>query len=214
MIKPYYERNGIVIYCGDCRTVLPQLNVKVDLVLTDPPYGMDYQSAWRTDRQRKEKIVGDGEFPLWLFDILHPNNALMVFCRWDNLAILPHPKSFIVWDKCRHSMGDLDHEYGRQWEACAFYPFSGHAFSKRPKDIIRVPCIPPNELIHPNEKPAARMAQLLIDNEGEVVLDPFAGSGPVLMAAKKLGRKCIGIEIEERYCEIAVKRLAQECLPL
>ena len=208
---PYYDRNGITIYCGDCREILPELP-KVDLVLTDPPYGIDYQSAWRTDWQRKEKIVGDTTFPLWLFDLLHPANALMVFCRWDILAQLPRPKSFIVWDKCRHSMGDLGHEYGRQWEACAFYPFSGHSFINRPKDIIRVPCIPPNKLLHPNEKPVALLKHLLKDNVGNLILDPFMGSGSTLRAALDLGRKCIGIEISEKYCAIAVKRLAQEVM--
>lgn len=210
---PYYERNGITIYCGDCREILPELP-QVDLVLADPPYGIDYQSSWRTDWQRKAKIVGDNAFPVWIFEVLRPNNALKVFCRWDILEVLPRPKSFIVWDKCRHSMGNLKHEYGRQWEACAFYPFNGHAFSQRPKDIIRVPCIPPNDLVHPNEKPVALMTQLLRDNVGEVVLDPFMGSGSVLLAAKKLGRKCIGIEIEEKYCEIAAKRLSQEVMNL
>src|SRR5258708_7558812 len=116
----------------------------------------------------------------------------------------PPPKSFIVWDKCRHGMGDLEHEFGRQWEGIAFYPGLGHSFTRRPIDLIRVPCVPPHALIHPNEKPPELFTPLLLSHEGDVV-DPFCGSGSVLRACKDLGRKAIGIEIEERYCEIAAR---------
>jgi site-specific DNA-methyltransferase (adenine-specific) len=211
--NPYYQDKAVVIYHADCREIIPHLP-QVDLVLTDPPYGIDYQSARRTDSQRKPKISGDKEFPLWLFDLCKPNNALFIWCRWDILPFLPIPKSFIVWDKCVHGMGDLQHEYGRQWEACAFYPTLGHKFIKRPIDIIRCPRIPPEELRHPNEKPVGAIAPLIIANEGLTILDPFMGSGTTLRATKDLGRKAIGIEIEEKYCEIAAKRMSQEVMEL
>lgn len=212
MLTPYYDRGGITLYLGDCREIIPQLTEKVDLVLTDPPYGIDYQSARRTDWQRKPKIAGDKEFPIWIFDY-KPRRATFVFCRWDNLSVLPKPKSFIVWDKCRHSMGDLEHEYGRQWEAIAFYPEEAHAFHvSRPIDIIRVPCVPPYSLQHPNEKPVGVITHLLAFNEGDIILDPFLGSGTTAVAAKKLGRRCIGIEINEDYLKIAVERLRQDVL--
>jgi site-specific DNA-methyltransferase (adenine-specific) len=147
---------------------------------------------------------------MWLFDT-KPRVAMMVCCRWDNLAELPRPKSFIVWDKCRHGMGDLNHEFGRQWEAVAFYPGEDHAFAKRPVDVIRVPCIAPANMVHPNEKPPEVFRPLIACHSGSVV-DPFCGSGPVLRAAKDLGRKAIGIEIEERYCQIAAERLRQGVL--
>ncbi len=213
--KPYYQDDAVIIYNADCRDILPLIPDKsIDLVLTDPPYGIDYVSARRTHWQRKDKIVGDKEFPLWLFDLCKANNALFVWCRWDLLPQLPMPKSFIVWDKCRHSMGDLNHEYGRQWEACAFYPAENHQFINRPKDIIRIPCIPPNDLLHPNEKPVELMQQILMPNIGDIILDPFMGLGAVLLAAKILDRKCIGIEIEEKYCEIAAKRCSQMVMNL
>ena len=209
-MKPYYEESGITIYHGDCREILPTLE-PVDLVLTDPPYGIDYQSARRTDRsQWKDKIVGDKEFPLWIFDILKPSKALFVWCRWDTLPQLPKPKSFIVWNKGCHSMGDLEHEFGRQWEACAFYPAEGHKFRYRPIDIIEASKVPPTALLHPNEKPVSAIVPLIDSHEGETILDPFMGSGTTLRAAKDLGRKAIGIEIEEKYCEIAARRLQQE----
>ena len=164
--EPYFRdpTADIVIYCQDCRAVLPHIPDKsIDLVLTDPPYGIDYQSAWRIGWQRKEKIVGDKSFPLWLFDF-KPRRATFVWCRWDILYQLPMPKSFIVWDKLRHSMGNLNHEYGRQWEAIAFYPEAEHRFLNRPIDVIRAPCIPACDLIHPNEKPTEVVGILLRHN--------------------------------------------------
>jgi len=211
-MKPYYQDKYVTIYHGDCRDILPDLP-KVDLVLTGPPYGIDYQSAWRTEWQRKEKVIGDTSFPLWLFDTLNPRIAMFVWCRWDVLPILPMPKSFIVWDKGNHSMGDLEHEYGRQWEGCAFYPSPDHAFTKRPVDIIRAMRVPPLQLLHPTEKPVAAITPLIVAHKGNV-LDPFLGSGTTAVAAKKLNRKCIGIEIEEKYCEIAANRCRQEVFDL
>lgn len=212
-MKPYYSEDGITIWHGDCREILPTLEL-VDLVLTDPPYGMDYQSAWRTEWQRKPKIQGDKAFPKWVFD-LKPRIASLIFCRWDNLPEIPMPTSFIVWDKCRHGMGDLEHEFGRQWEAVAFYPMEGHRFVRRPVDIIRAPCTPPLSLLHPNEKPVEVLTPLIqAHDETALILDPFMGSGTTLRAAKDLGRKAIGIELEEKYCEIAANRLSQQVLNL
>src|SRR5438045_2000004 len=99
MPKPYFQADGVTIYHGDCRDIVPSVE-EPDIVVADPPYGINYQSAWRTDKsQWKDKIVGDNEFPLWIFDLLKPKNALFVWCRWDVLMALPKPKSFIVWDK-------------------------------------------------------------------------------------------------------------------
>jgi site-specific DNA-methyltransferase (adenine-specific) len=209
---PYYDHGGITIYHADCRHILPFLG-RFDLLLTDPPYGMDYQSAWRTDHQRKPKIVGDLEFPTWITD--HRGTvASFYFCRWDNLSELPKPKSFIAWDKCKHSMGDLDHEFGRQWEAIAFYPGERHEFQRRPADIIRIPCVPACRLEHPNEKPVDLIARLIAIHDVQTILDPFAGSGTTGRAAKDLGKQCTMIELDERYCEIAARRLAQDVLPM
>lgn len=211
--KPYYhdEKSGITIYNADCREIIHHFK-SVDLVVTDPPYGINYQSSRRINWQRKEKIYGDGEFPSWIFDEFKPSVALMVWCRWDTLYSIPKPRSFIVWDKGGHSMGDLNHEFGRRWEAVAFYPGPKHEFLKRPADLIVAARVNPASLLHPNEKPVAAILPLLECHPGDLVLDPFMGSGTTLRAAKDLGRKAIGIEISERYCEIAARRLAQEVL--
>ena len=211
-MKPYFQDDAVTIYHGDCRLLLPQLTEKVDLVLTDPPYGIDYQSAWRTDWQRKDKIQGDKEFPLWIFDLCKPRVAMFVWCRWDILGQLPPPKSVIAWDKGNHSMGNLKHEYGRQWEAIAFYPGPEHQFRYRSSDIIHAMRIDPIKLLHPNEKPIGAVKPLIDAHVGNLILDPFMGSGTTLRAAKDLGRKSIGIEIEERYCEIAAERMSQAVL--
>jgi site-specific DNA-methyltransferase (adenine-specific) len=126
------------------------------------------------------------------------------------LAQMPAPRSVLAWVKNNWSRGDLEHEHGRQWEAICFYPQAGHEFIKRIPDVLRADRTG-NEL-HPTQKPVPLVKKLIEANVGDLILDPFMGSGTTLRAAKDLGRRAIGIEIEEKYCEIAVKRLAQEVL--
>ena len=222
-MSPYYQDEHCTIYNADCREVLPELG-RCDILMTDPPYGMEYKSNRRVDHQQLGGIAGDGEFPQWVFDIEY-TSAAFVFCRWDNLPEIPKPKSFIVWDKGTHSMGDLQHEFGRQWEACAFYAGVAHQWrGGRPNDIVKIPRVPPGRLVHPTEKPVQLITKLLntscsdIDLQTELdiipVLDPFMGSGSTLQGAKDLGIKSVGIELEERYCEIAANRLSQGVLDL
>lgn len=210
--KPYYDDgNGIVIYHGDCREILPHLP-KVDLVLTDPPYGMSFVSNYR--RIKHDAIANDDALPLdliWL-SMSKAEKAAYFFCRWDNLQQMPKPKSVLAWVKNNWSMGDLEHEHGRQWEACCFYPKDKHAFIKRIPDVIHADRT--GNGMHPTEKPQELLETIILANECITILDPFMGSGTTLRAAKDLGRKCIGIELEEKYCEIAAKRLAQEVLSL
>ena len=212
-MKPYYQDNAVTIYHGDCRDVLAGLD-QVDIVLTDPPYGIRYQSNHRTATKKFDVIALDHEYPTWIFTAVKPRVAMLVWCRWDSLYIIPRPKALIAWDKGNCSAGDLEHDFGRQWEACAFYPGPEHRFLSRPRDLIRVARIEGGKLLHPTEKPVGVMTPLIACHVGEVVLDPFMGSGATLRAAKDLGRKAIGIEIEEKYCEIAVKRMAQGVLGL
>lgn len=208
-LEPYYENNGITIYHGDCREILPSIG-KVDLVLTDPPYGINFQSNYR--KIKHSHIAGDLFLPLKeiALAVKSAKRAAYVFCRWDNLTEMPKPKSVLVWVKNNWSMGDLSHEHGRQWEAICFYPGPAHEFTKRIPDIIH--SARTGNGLHPTQKPVSLMAKLISCNVGELVLDPFMGSGTTLRAAKDLGRKAIGIEIDERYCEIAVNRLRQEVL--
>ena len=206
-MKPYYSETGIIIYNADCREILPQLE-PVDLVLTDPPYGMAFQSNHRINKY--EKIHGDDSLPLdliWLA-MSKARRASYFFCRWDNISQMPKPKSVLAWVKNNWSMGDLEHEHGRQWEACCFYPGPEHQSIKRIPDVIA--CDRTGNQLHPTEKPSDLMQRIIDANVAETILDPFMGSGTTLRAAKDLGRKAIGIEIDEKYCEIAAKRLSQE----
>lgn len=212
MVVPYFTDGSVTIYLGDSRIIIPEID-GYDLVVTDPPYGIDYQSGWCEKWQQKPKIQNDLEYPLWMFDVLKPRLALYSFCRWDNFYTLPKPKSFIVWDKGGCTFGDLAHEHARTWEGIAFYPGPEHEFIHRPCDVIHVPKVAAPKLSHPNEKPVALIKALLAPYRTScVVFDPFMGSGAVLRAAKDLGYKAIGIDIEERYCNIAAKRMSQAML--
>lgn len=182
----------------------------VDLIVTDPPYGMDFQSNYR--QVKHEKIANDIEFPLWIFEEFKriARNGIYIFCRWDNLPSVPPPKSVIAWVKNNWSMGDLKHEHGRQWEACLFYPQENHEFTKRIPDVI-VANRTGNEL-HPTQKPVELLKTIISANVGQIVFDPFAGSGTTAVACKELGRDYIGIEISQKYCDIANERLKQDLL--
>ena len=208
MINPYYKDNNVTIYHGDCRKILPQLG-KFDLLLTDPPYGMNYQSNYR--HKKHGKIHGDGSLDVGLLGlcISHAVSASYVFCRWDNLQDMPPPKSVLAWVKNNWSMGDLKHEHGRQWEACCFYPSEKHQFAKRIPDVITAKRTQNN--LHPTEKPVDLILQLIECNVCETILDPFAGSGTTGRAAKDLGKTATLIEIDESNCEISAKRMCQEC---
>jgi len=196
---------------GDCLEIMKQMPDKcVDLIVTDPPYGMDFQSNYR--QVKHEKIANDIEFPLWIFEEFKriARNGIYIFCRWDNLPSVPPPKSVIAWVKNNWSMGDLKHEHGRQWEACLFYPQENHEFTKRIPDVI-VANRTGNEL-HPTQKPVELLKTIISANVGQIVFDPFAGSGTTAVACKELGRDYIGIEISQKYCDIANERLKQDLL--
>lgn len=198
----------IEIHNKDCIEALKEMpDNSVDLVVTDPPYGMSFQSNYRKDKHKK--IEGDEYFPVeivWeLFRIAR--KGVYIFCRWDNMMELPKPKSCLAWVKNNWSMGDLQHEHGRQWEACLFYPQEGHEFIKRIPDVIYADRTG-NEL-HPTQKPVKLIKQIISANVGQVVCDPFLGSGTTAVACKQLGRDFIGFEIDKEYCEIAKKRLEQ-----
>lgn len=212
-MKPYYDQDGITIYHGDCKEVLSDLP-PIDIVLTDPPYGINYQSNHHKGL-KFDKLQGDGIYPVeTLKDLIRlSRNAVYAFTRWDMLWKLPTPKSFIVWVKNNWGMGDLQHEYARQWEGCAFYANSGHEWTDgRPQDVLIVDRVGSGQLKHPTEKPIVLLEKLLIQCQGDMVLDPFMGSGSTLRAAKNLNKKAIGIEIEEKYCELAAERMAQGVL--
>lgn len=188
---------------GDCLEILPTLG-PVDAVVSDPPFGMDFRSNHRKTKHRS--IANDGNDCLlqWACG-LQPEHSAYVFARWDNISALPKPQSLVTWVKNNWSMGDLAHEHGRQTEVCLFYRGPSHFFpSGRPSDVIKCPRTG-NEN-HPTEKPVGLMRAVVGWTSG-TVFDPFMGSGTTGVACAKMGRRFIGIEIDEAYFEIACKRI-------
>lgn len=194
------------LYQGDCMEILPILG-KVDSVITDPPYGMSFQSNHRSEKHLK--IANDQSADLANFvinwAIQNANHSVYAFGRWDNLSDYPKPKSLITWVKNNWSMGDLKHEHGRQTEVAFFYCGKNHYFpAGRPTDVISYPRT--NNEFHPTEKPVGLIAQF-IKWTGGLIVDPFMGSGTTGVAAIRAGRKFIGIESEPKYFDIACKRI-------
>jgi len=198
---PYYSHAGITIYHGDCRGILP--HVTADVVVTDPPY-----------EGREDLFPTDGVFDVTV-RLMDQIGIGLVF--WPCVGRLPgEPSAIHVWRKTVpiHPNSDIGATRGNHYER--ILSFGLHRGSK----IFTFASIMPNfeacaaeRTGHPTQKPLLLLRTLIGLTHG-TILDPFMGSGTTLVAAKQLGRKAIGIEIEERYCEIAAKRLAQEVLPL
>jgi DNA modification methylase len=213
---PYYSRDGITIYHADALVIMPGLEARqFDAIITDPPYGTE------TD-QRPEWMIGEfaNIMPLAL-PLLHrlgtANAAFYCFTSWKHLAdwVLRCSSYFrmqniLVWDKGHHSGCYGAFSWQFCWEAIYFGIKGPRRVRKYMPDVLRHGKGSRGAM----EKPTAVIAQLIeaSTDRGDLILDPFMGSGTTLRAAKDLGRRAIGIEIEEKYCEIAVKRLAQEVL--
>jgi len=224
-MKPYYDHGGICIYHGDCCEVLQYLpSQSVDVVVTDPPYGARRPSCHRLAHERFDEIVGndsiDGQWAMWAYPLVTPGGACYSFCTWDTLQGWRDElskagwrvRSCIVWDKVVHGQGDMKTCWGPQHELILFAAKGRHELvGCRPKDVLRYQRVDPVNLMHPYEKPVGLIEAVLATSTG-TVLDPFMGSGTTLRAAKDAGRRAIGIELEEKYCEIAANRLRQEVL--
>lgn len=208
-MQPYYSKDGITIYHGDCRAVLPTIE-RVDLVLTDPPYGIGglfdkkssesggwaRQRATQTVRNRWDNEAPD---PALLAAVIGQGVDAVIW--GGNYFALGPSRGWLVWNKPERGFSMSEAEV---------------AWTSR-DTVIRVKDLPrsdPDRSDHPTQKPLRLMTWCLgLFPDAKTVLDPFMGSGTTLVAAKLEGRKAIGIEIEERYCEIAAKRLAQGVLP-
>ena len=215
MIKPYYQDDLVTIYHGDCREILPTLPTAGDVLVTDPPYGMNYSSNRSLDGPTDE-IAGDAD-PKLRDEILQLwHGPALVFGTW-RIARPANVRHVLTWDKgANPGTGDLSMPWGNSTEE--IYVIGTGWTGKRGTNVIRVDTIPVNDPIrktHPTPKPVDLLRQLILRCPPLAgVVDPFMGSGTTLRAAKDLGRSAIGIEVEERYCEVAARRLAQEVLDL
>lgn len=205
-MKPYYEHAGIAIYHGDACELVPSL--AADLLCLDPPYGTDEHGGYGRRQLGLETIANDNDTRV--------RDAVLETWGARQAVVFGSPRRpeppgdwgyRLVWDKRSPGLGApwrWQHEmiYLRgEWSNAPGVP---SVLSFAAGNAMR-------ERWHPHEKPVLLMVTLLRGTRG-VVLDACMGSGSTLRAAKDLGRQAIGIEIEERYCEIAAKRLAQEIL--
>lgn len=218
-MKPYYEdtKSGIKIYHGDCREILPTLP-KVDLVLTDPPYGMKNNvDSRRFSGGKKESIKRRGNKRGRFLEMIVGDDKPFdpsLFLKFKKVILwgsnhyaqkLPVGSTLVWIKKTEKAYGTFLSDAEIAWESggCGVYCFRD--LSMKAEERQRK---------HPNQKPLPLMRWCINRMGDGVILDPFMGSGTTLRAAKDLGRKSIGIEIEEKYCEIAAKRLEQEVLNL
>jgi site-specific DNA-methyltransferase (adenine-specific) len=247
MTEPYYQHGGVTIYLGDCREIVPQLELDSDecAALCDPPYGTGYYLADTDISAFIGGLLGalDGccfGYPERLIQVVErakrypsewvtwwPTNGA---CRGFNLAGVRNESEHIAFFG-KHYLADLREsrsEESRRIVAKNYNHADGGAGrgldthgdpeSRRLGDVWRFPSpglgFLHKERQHPNEKPEALMLRLVeaVSEPGKTILDPTCGSGVSLWAARQLGRKAIGIDIDEKCCELSAKRLAQEVL--
>ena len=220
--EPYYEHAGVTIYYGDCRELLPSL--AANIVITDPPYNAGKSYGLGTNDRR--------EWPEWavwfdncLDQMLDSSPDVLAFLSITAYTkYLRHGRREPFWAAVWHkplSLSVCASPFMPHWEPIAFWGTSrkqrGTEKAGWGSDVFQANVeTGQSRHGHPTPKPLALMRDLIVrtTNEGDTVLDPFMGSGTTLVAAKHLGRRAIGVEIEERYCEIAAKRLEQEVMAL
>lgn len=223
-MTPYYDHAGITIYHGDCREILPHLP-RVDLVLTDPPYGVNLGNHHASKDRRhqhlhKESYASYDDTPENFRTIIAPVltglvrdvGQCIIFTAVQNICLLPPPSAiggaYMPMGAGRNSFGFTNLAPALMYGKCP----TNHLGCKNTMMVLNQQNEAPNG--HPCPKPLKLIAQMVVlgSLEGQTILDPFMGSGTTLRAAKDLARKAIGIEIEESYCEIAANRLSQEVL--
>jgi len=212
------------VICGDCLEVMKGIpDGAVDLVVTDPPYGMGYVSSRR--KLKFNHIENDNNldwvesFTPIIFKILKENSHSYIFCNDYSHGELRQAhkdygfqvKRTLIWEKNNHTSGDLEGDYANKTEFILFCHKGRKLLNgNRECNVLKFDRVA--TLTHPTEKPLSLISKLIVNssNPGDLILDPFLGSGTTAVAAKQLGRKFIGIEIDPGYCRIAEDRLRQE----
>lgn len=207
-MKPYYQDDAVTIFHGDCREIVPTLG-KFDLLLTDPPYGIG--AAKMTMGRGSRNDTGKHDLMAW--DDLRASDEVIQIARnaaslhviWGgNYFTLPPGRKWLVWDKQDYNSDFASAELAYTNLDGVVKTFS---MSRKAASLLAG--------LHPTQKPLELMTWCLsFAPDAQTILDPFAGSGTTGRAAKDLGRKATLIEREEKYCEIAAKRMAQEVFKL
>lgn len=215
MIAPYYQDDHTTIYHADCRDVLPSIG-RVDLILADPPYGDDHDTDYTrftggagVPRSRHARIVGDDQ----AFDPgLLLGMGVETICFGANRYSDRLPcGSWLIWDKRtpggnKNVMSDAEIAWWSRGRGVYIFQHTWDGFNRSSERGSK---------LHPTQKPVALMRWCIARSgipQGATVLDPYMGSGPVLRAARDMGMRAIGIEINERYCEVAATRMSQGVL--
>lgn len=205
----YFYDNDVVIYCCDCREILPELP-KVDLVLTDPPYGVGIDDNFNDDFSMVDAL-----------NLIEGNYAMCVFTSPRRIVELANKlKQVYLRTLCWYKPNDIAHNWHGFFlhsESIVIFKYGKYTFPKPNyfyHDVLS--CVNSESKYHPAQKPIEVLSKLInnFSSTDNLIIDCFAGSGSTLLASKKLNRHCIGIEIEEKYCEIAVNRLRQQVMNL
>ncbi len=235
-MQPYYDDGkGIQIYLGDCKEVLPHLP-KIDLCVTDPPYVLDigaekYSGIYADHGAHLKKIrdsFGYNFDPLQIIDLIEENMNVFNGYFWTSEDLLPiyieiakernWKWHILCWCKVNPMPAHFNHRLN-DIEFC-IHIFQSGAYFNNELNYIQyfsyfVQPLRANKY-HPTPKPSITLSNLIIVSSrlGDLILDPFLGTGTTLIEAKKLGRRGIGIEIDEKYCKIAADRLGQSVMNL
>lgn len=216
---PYYDDGAVTIYHGDSRAIIRALDTShVDLVLTDPPYGVNLNTSYR--KAKRGRLAASNNYPaIHGDDAAFDPSGLLAF---PNLVLwganyyadrLPARGQWLIWDKrdgvAFNDQADCELAWTRGTTGTV-----PRLFVHRWNGMLKA-SEQSEQRLHPTQKPVALMKWCLsFYPEAGTILDPYMGSGSTLRACKDMGRKAIGIEYEESYCEIAAKRCAQEVLDL
>ena len=222
------------VVCGDCREVLKKMPDKcVDLVVTDPPYGLNFHSSWPSETRKKDFIENDRPEDLVpliqtvipeLIRVMESDSEMYWFCGGGGSPILAwawlefkkfepelRVKNLLVWDK---QFVGLGWDWRFQYETI-FQLVKGKGIANTDpsaSNVVRAKKIIPQVNEHPTPKSVDVITELLKRKPSKIVLDPFSGGGSTLEAAKLMSRKYVGIEVNARYVEMARQRLRQEVL--
>jgi site-specific DNA-methyltransferase (adenine-specific) len=212
------EIGNATLYHGDCMDILPQLS-GADAVITDPPYGISYVSARRTQGPT-EMLKNDEEAPVEVVPLLasaiKEGGALYLATRFDVSGLWSNAidasglsmKTPIYWDKGNHTSGDLEGDFGAQIEIFMFAHKGRHKLrGRRLSNLWHVPRDKAGD--HPTPKPVVLMERMVAasTDAGGLVIDPFMGSGSTGVACANLQRRFIGIELERRYFDLSCERI-------
>ena len=205
---------------GDCLELMKEIpDGSVDMVLTDPPYGMNFQSNYRKIRHRvienDSNLDWISDFVSEIYRVSADNSAHYIFCSWHNIDIFKQEfekkfriKNILTWVKNNTSMGDLKGDFAPRTEFILFM-HKGRRLIRGKRDSNVLEFKRTRNELHPSQKPVDMLEYMIekFSDSGNLIVDPFMGSGSTGVACVNTNRKFIGIEKDDKYFEIAEKRI-------